>query len=226
MPLLPAALLAMCAPHVAPSTMMAIVRTESGGNPLVIGINGHRKLARQPANATQAIHWARWLVAHGYNFDAGLMQVNISNWATLGVTPETVFDPCTNLKAGAQILSANYAKASNRFGHGGYALRAAISAYNTGNFAHGFSNGYVRKVERNSGLTLAGAADRPPLVTSNVRSDSPIVRRTSPSPPNPYQSPSAVASFALAGSDAGGWDSAPTNSDTTGPGRSTKGNNP
>ncbi len=226
MPLLPAALLATCAPHVAPSTMMAIVRTESGGNPFVIGVNGHRKLSRQPADATQAIRWARWLLEHGYNFDAGLMQVNVANWSALGITPESVFDPCTNLKAGAHILTANYAQASTRFGHGGYALRAAISAYNTGNFVHGFSNGYVRKVERNSGLPLAGTADRPPLVMSNVSGNSPAVRRPSPSSPNPYQSPSAVTSFALAGNDGSAWVSAPTNSDTTGPGRSIKGNNP
>ena len=36
-----------CAPMVAPLTMAAIVKTESGFNPLAIGVNGGARLVRQ-----------------------------------------------------------------------------------------------------------------------------------------------------------------------------------
>jgi type IV secretion system protein VirB1 len=181
-------MLADCAPHVAPSTMTAIVRTESGGQPNAIGL---KKLRYQPADQQQAVRWARWLQSHGYIFDAGLMQVNVRNWSKYGLTAETVFDPCTNLRVGAQILAENYHAASLRYGLGSRALAAALSAYNTGNFRDGFYNGYVQRVQRNAGLPLAAGADvphpdRPP------RSD--VSARAIPSAP--YSAPSTVAGFA------------------------------
>lgn len=214
MPVLPAQLMTHCAPHVAHSTLAAIVLTESRGNPLAIGVNGHRKLDRQPATLAQAVHWAQWLYAHGYNFDAGLMQVNVKNFAKTGVTPETVFDPCTNLRAGAQILRASYTLASSRFGHSGYALSAAISAYNTGNFEAGFRNGYVGRVFR-SGHSLAGAAVPPPEATDERRRV-PHARRADPLPPNPYQAPASVASFASDSEQAVTWSDPTSTTATTG----------
>src|SRR3546814_15029492 len=47
------------------------------------------------------------------SFDAGLMQINSANFARLGLTPETVFDPCTNLRAGAHVLTDNNRRASD-----------------------------------------------------------------------------------------------------------------
>lgn len=143
-------LVAECAPWVAPSTLAAIVRTESGFKPLAIGINGGARLERQPANVSEAVATANWLIANGYNIDMGLGQVNSSNLAKTGLTVEHAFDPCKNLAAAATILTWNYQSASRKTSNQQAALHAALSAYNTGSFTRGFSNGYVGKVIRNA----------------------------------------------------------------------------
>src|SRR3546814_8363245 len=65
------------------------------------------------SNAADAIATAKGLMRRGASFDAGLMQINSANFARLGLTPETVFDPCTNLRAGAHVLTDNYRRASD-----------------------------------------------------------------------------------------------------------------
>ncbi len=156
-------LVVQCAPAVATPTMMAIVRVESSGNPLAMNVNGSQHLARQPASKTQAIDWATWLITHGYSVDLGLAQVNSRNLQRLGVAADQMFEPCDNLKAGARILSENYTGAAQKFGPGHLALNAAISAYNTGNYRNGFTNGYVAKV---AAAATMSDADVPPLVPS------------------------------------------------------------
>ena len=146
-----AALVVQCAPTVAPTTMQAILRVESGNRPhaigyLVRGAQGKFNLARQPKNKAEAIAWATWLYQNGYRFDAGPAQVNSTNFARYGLTPESAFDPCLNIGAGAAILTNEYVRAARKFGPGQSALRAAISSYNSGNFTVGFSNGYVQCV--------------------------------------------------------------------------------
>src|SRR5271163_2302233 len=78
MPLDFVALAQQCAPQVSPVTMAAIVRTESGFNPYAIGVANGR-LVRQPASLDEAVSTARALAAGGWNFSAGLAQVNHAN---------------------------------------------------------------------------------------------------------------------------------------------------
>ena len=139
-----AALLQTCAPNVAPATMVAIIQVESQGDPYRIGINSGATLRRQPKSAADAIATVRSLLRRGANFDAGLMQINSANFSRLGLTPETLFDPCTNLNAGARVLGDNYGRAREA-GHGD-PLQAAISEYNTGSRSRGLQNGYVGRV--------------------------------------------------------------------------------
>lgn len=146
-----------CAPNVAAPTMMAIVRVESGGNPLALNVNGNRRLARQPYSRGEAIAWSDWLIRNGYSVDLGLAQINSGNLRRLGMTHEQMFDPCLNLRAGARILTENYVEASQKYGAGQTALRASISAYNTGNHRDGFANGYVSKVVASGGVAKAPA---------------------------------------------------------------------
>lgn len=147
------ALASQCAPSVAPETVLAIVRTESHGNPLALGVNG----ARQPApqtNAADAAATARRYITAGYSVDLGLGQINSRNMRALGLTWETVFDPCTNLAALGQVLTQNYnAVKSGRDPQS--ALRVAFSLYNTGSTSRGFRNGYVAKVVGNAGVADA-----------------------------------------------------------------------
>lgn len=146
---------AECAPWVAPQTLAAIVRTESQFRTFAIGVNGGAKLARQPSTKEEAVVTAKWLIANNYNIDMGLGQVNSANLAKTGLSVEEAFDPCKNLAAAGKILTWNYQSASKKIPNQQAALHAAISAYNTGSFTRGFSNGYVQKVLNNSNLVQA-----------------------------------------------------------------------
>lgn len=154
-----------CAPTVAPSTMQRIIRVESAGRTHVIGYhitkNGKPfRLTTQPKTQDEAVKWVRWLLDNGYRFDAGPSQVNSQNFARLGLTAENVFDPCANIGAGGKILTEFYRKAVKQYGEGQGALRAAISAYQTGSFTRGWGTGYVQKV--------TGAAVVPRWIAGNA----------------------------------------------------------
>jgi type IV secretion system protein VirB1 len=147
-------LLAKCAPNVHPTTMAALVRHESGGNPYVILDNGNWNLPKSKRilrsfrlrSQSEAITVAKKLIAAGHVIDMGLGQINNRNLKSLGLMVEQIFDSCTNLQASQAILIGNYSTAVKQYGHGDQALYAALSAYNTGNFIDGLTNGYVQKV--------------------------------------------------------------------------------
>jgi len=144
------ALAMACAPQVDPSTLAAIVRTESSFNPLAININGKKKLDKPPKTKEEAIETSRWLISQGYNIDMGLAQINSANLRKLGVTVEDMFDPCKNLAASATILTANYKGALKSGKEPQVALKDALSMYNTGSYSRGYANGYVQKVVTNA----------------------------------------------------------------------------
>ncbi|MEX4004153.1 lytic transglycosylase domain-containing protein [Paraburkholderia sp. EG285A] len=143
-----------CAPTVHPSTLQAVVRTESSFNPYAIGVVGFH-LERQPRNLAEAVATAKALDAQGINFSMGLGQVNKANLAKYGLTYETAFDMCSNLHAGGAILTACYDRAAKKMGQGGAALKAAISCYYSGNFTTGQKRdfggtSYVQRVAANA----------------------------------------------------------------------------
>jgi len=154
------ALSAECAPWVAPQTMAAIVKTESQFNPLAININANARLERQPASKAEAVVTAKWLIANNYNIDLGLGQVNSANLVKTSLSVEDAFDACKNLAAAATILQWNYESATKKISGEQAALQAAISAYNTGSFTKGFSNGYVQKVLNNSPVNVTAAGEQ------------------------------------------------------------------
>jgi type IV secretion system protein VirB1 len=190
------ALASQCAPTVAPETVLAIVQTESSGEQFALNVNGGRQPARQ-TSAADAAATARRYVAAGYSVDLGLGQINSRNMRWLGLTWETVFDPCTNVAALARVITTNYN--SVKAGRDPQtALRVALSMYNTGSQTRGFHNGYVAKVERNAGAyqiavlsaPLIGAAAAPApvdqrtlLVAENVvPKPTPVQARPAPPP--------------------------------------------
>ena len=153
------ALASQCAPTVAPETVLAIIQTESSGEPFALNVNGARQPARQ-INAADAATTARRYVAAGYSVDLGLGQINSRNMRWLGLTWETVFDPCNNVAALARVLTTNYN--SVKAGRDPQtALRVAFSMYNTGSQTRGFRNGYVAKVVGNAGVTNSGVSYAP-----------------------------------------------------------------
>ena len=180
-----AALASQCAPTVAPATVLAIVQTESSGDPFALNVNGGRQPARQ-SNAADAATAARRYVAAGYSVDLGLGQINSRNMRWLGLTWETVFDPCTNVAALGRVLTANYNLAiAGRDPQS--ALRVALSMYNTGSQTRGFRNGYVAKVVGNAGVANTDALDSNEL---------PAIASAAPASLDPRQSFAARQSLA------------------------------
>lgn len=150
-----------CAPNVAPETIAAIIRVESGGNAFALGVNGPVRNRPRPQNVQQTASLAHYYMNLGYSVDLGLMQINSNNLPGLGYTVEEILDPCNNLRAGSRILSRGYAGAMKRYGPGQDALRAALSAYNTGNYERGFKNGYVAKYYPGKGVRVIVSATLP-----------------------------------------------------------------
>ncbi|MCP1175681.1 lytic transglycosylase domain-containing protein [Ralstonia chuxiongensis] len=156
-----------CAPGVHPTTLQAVVRTESGFNPYAIGVVGGH-LARQPKTRAEAVATAKALASQGLNFSMGLGQVNKAHLPRFGLSYETAFDPCANLQAGARILQECYDRARTQLGSD-KALNAAISCYYSGNFNRGFQverggTSYVQRVAANA--TAANATSANPAIAA------------------------------------------------------------
>lgn len=150
-----------CAPQIDAATVHALVSVESARNPHAIGVVGGT-LTRQPRNGAEAIATARALRNDGWNFSVGLAQINQANFERLGLTLDTAFEPCANLRALQTVLGECFDRAALA-SDSQPALRRALSCYYSGNFDSGFRAGYVQRVIR------AAAADRPPLHRGSLR---------------------------------------------------------
>ena len=135
----------MCAPAVDPVTMAAVVKQESGGQPWVVNNNTTRK-SMAFASKAAAVAAAVAAVGRGESVDMGLAQINSKNLPALGLTVEQVFDPCTNIAAGANILAAGYGRAGS--------LGGALSMYNTGRFDSKIGATYAQKVFGQAGVKV------------------------------------------------------------------------
>jgi type IV secretion system protein VirB1 len=134
-----------CGPSVAPSTLASVAQTESGFQALAINDNttGTRGV---PATRDIAVEIASKLIEASHSVDLGIMQINSRNFAALGLTVATAFDPCKSVAAAAVILAGDYIGGETHDEQQS-ALRIALSKYNTGDAQRGFANGYVRHVE-------------------------------------------------------------------------------
>ena len=161
-------LAAACAPNVPVVTLRAIARAESAFHPYALSLNYPKRvakeqgvesagmfLARQPSSLEEAREWARWLSGRDRSVSIGLLQINSEEAEGLGLTPEQLFDPCTNVRAGARLLTMYYRQAAEVLGDGQQALQYALSGYNSCFPLVGFRNGYVEAV-------INGEFSRPP----------------------------------------------------------------
>lgn len=137
---------AQCAASVAPGTLLSVAQTESGFNPYAIHVN-HSSVVVQPRSTNEAVALASSLLSHGANIDLGIMQINSTNLAPLGLSVAAAFDPCSSMRAGAVLLTEAYLHCHADSGDEQACIRQAASVYNTGNSIAGFYNGYVHKVE-------------------------------------------------------------------------------
>lgn len=134
----------VCAPMVAPATTLRVIAVESGGDPYVIHDNSVRVTYRA-GSAREAAMVATVLIHAGHRIDVGLMQINYETWLRpTRFILERAFDPCTNIRLGSTILSANYAHALKGSGSSQEALYRALSAYNSGSDT--VSLNYARRV--------------------------------------------------------------------------------
>lgn len=143
------ALVATCAPLVDAGTAQALVSVESSFNPHAIGVV-QGVLERQPTSRAEALATAKGLEANGWNYSAGLAQINARNFARLGLSPETAFEPCANLRAMQSVLLECFERARKDGTGPQRALRQSFSCYYSGNFVTGFRDGYVAKVVRSA----------------------------------------------------------------------------
>jgi len=170
-----AALIARCAPTVNPETMAAVVSAESRGHQFAIADAGpvgmpwaqrkHLVRSYYMGSADAATAKAMALIAAGHTVSLGFAQVNDRNLARMGLSVRAMFEPCTNLAAGGKILTEFYTRAVKKFGPGSQALRAALSAYNSGDWVRGEKDGYVGLIYKQVGRPLAikTAAVVPPV---------------------------------------------------------------
>jgi type IV secretion system protein VirB1 len=138
-------LLMMCAPVVDPVTMAAVVKQESGGRPWVVNNNTSKKSVTFDSKAA-AVAAALAAIGRGDSVDMGLTQINSKNLPTLGLSVDQVFDPCTNIAAGAAILTAGYQKSGS--------LGGALSTYNTGRSDSKIGAAYAQKVFGQAGVKV------------------------------------------------------------------------
>ncbi|MDK4684837.1 lytic transglycosylase domain-containing protein [Kingella negevensis] len=146
-----------CSKGVHPNTLQAVARVESKFNPYAIGVV-KGSLKRQPTNLAEAIATAKSLHAQGKNFSMGLMQINRYNLASYGLNYETVFEPCKNINAGAQILKSCFDRAG---GNGQTALQKAFSCYYSGNFRFGFKSDFKGQQPYVTKIILAAMDNSP-----------------------------------------------------------------
>jgi type IV secretion system protein VirB1 len=152
------ALALACAPQVHPDTALAVVAVESAFNPFAIGVVGGT-LERQPRTRAEALATVQTLNAGGWNYSVGLGQINVANFARLGLTPHSALDPCVSLAAMQAVLGECYARAAAG-ADAQPALRRALSCYYSGNFSTGMRLGYVGRVV--AAATSTSTASSPP----------------------------------------------------------------
>ena len=150
-------------PTVPLTTLNAIIRAESGGNPNAMQIDfpktllkqwhlpeGTLRLKRQPATQREALEWLDYFERRGIFVDVGLMQVSTAEAKRRRLPaeslPRLISDPCFNLSFGWQILDSAYQLEIQTYGPGQKALQHAISRYNTGDTQRGIDNGYLARV--------------------------------------------------------------------------------
>jgi len=199
-----ATLMRQCAPTVHPETLSRIIRTESGGQAFALADAGpaglpwsvRKGMVRSyfPSTKDEAATIVKSLLAAGHLVSIGLTQVNNRQLPRLKLSVDDVLDPCTNLKTGARILVDFYVTALRKNGGDEQkALVAAVSAYETGDFAAGVADGYVRQVLGTSGGQV------PALKSGRVGGSRRVVTPPAPAVPSALEaaraSPLEVGSF-------------------------------
>lgn len=141
-----------------------IVDTESDRQQYAIAVVGAESTLNQPKNKAEAIDVIKGLESAGFSYSVGLMQINNANFAKHGLTLETAFDNCENIRVGAEIFSGCFERAEKKF-HGksrSELLDLAASCYYSGNFERGFTvestgTSYVQRFNSSNGYSSSSS---------------------------------------------------------------------
>lgn len=133
-----------------------------------------------PENGVDAAALVAALHHQGHSLDAGVMQVNDANWARLGLTAETVFDPGANICAGMVVLAEAYV-----------VERRVSCRYNTGQ--PDCANGYPERIDRALRHVRAEMAGGP---TAKLPARRPSTEPALPSNPFVSHAPAREMTFA------------------------------
>lgn len=181
-------LLLACAPAVDPVTMSAIVKQESAGHPWSINDNNGKRSYRLKTKE-EAVLKATELISSGHSIDMGLAQINSKNLRWLGLSVAQAFDPCTNISAGAKVLTHGYQKTGS--------LPAALSMYNTGKPNSTRGQEYARQVLRHAGVVVpapaGGRMANLPALKVETRRDPTAPESTAAAAPSASFEPISVA---------------------------------
>ena len=166
-----AALMAHCAPAVAPSTMTAIVQVESGGNPLAIGDNTAGR-SYYPHDRGAAERLARRLLNAGHLLDLGIAQIDSMNLVGFGAN---VNEHLNKVFTSALLLSIIGAGAQLSQPQQPAGLYAAPSVGQTiaGAFGQQIGNTSIQLTQRQ--LEIPPTLEVPPGYLFNVLVDRDIV---------------------------------------------------
>lgn len=168
----------VCAGTVAPETLLSVVKTESGFNPLAIGDNTNGR-SYAPASLAEAVALTMQLTAAGHSLDLGIAQLNTvaGHLQSRGLPLSAAFDPCTGLRIGGEVLAYCYGRAA---GAEQARLRQALSCYNTGTLDGG--EAYAARVWRAAAhvvpaIQIAGDMAAEPAPASPEAAAVPMPRR-------------------------------------------------
>jgi type IV secretion system protein VirB1 len=130
------------APGMPPANVAAVARQESGFHPYAIRDETTDR-SHYPATREDAEALAARLTAQGHLLGVGLMQLTPP--ANFGLSIAEAFDPCRNMKAGAELLAANYNLEWQ-------ALMRALSRYNSGSptRAEAYAKRVAAQAQRNA----------------------------------------------------------------------------
>ena len=130
------------APGMPPANVAAVARQESGFHPHAIRDETTDR-SHYPATREAAEALAARLTAQGHLLGVGLMQLTPP--ANFGLSIAEAFDPCKNMKAGAELLAANYNLEWQ-------ALMRALSRYNSGSptRAEAYAKRVAAQAQRNA----------------------------------------------------------------------------
>ena len=167
------------APSVAPETLVAFAKAESGLDPLAVHDNTENRTYRSTTVA-DAVALATSLLRRGHSVDLGLLQINDANLARTGLTVATAFGPGRSIAAGAQIMVAAYRQCQPGRSEPD-ALRCMASVYNTSREQAGILNGYAARVWKAADVVV-------PAIRKAVEA-APAPAPAAPPAPNPCGPP-------------------------------------